>query len=168
MEAEDQQKLIATACAVKKRYRESNERLDRANRLLDRADKEILTGKGLHIATLGRLSKYESNIYLEALDYAEKEDMFIHCNSSIVGIKTTIDYYTPKSGKKFLAHFTLYGHYLERCKTDNEEEKFYDGNFMYRNFKAKFDPHLRHGLKHFVRLEELFDFSSPPEPAESP
>lgn len=51
-------------------------------------------------------------------------------NSKDLGIKTQIKEYTTKTGRKFMAHYTINGKYLKPVRKDDEEEdRYYTGFF---------------------------------------
>jgi hypothetical protein len=62
--------------------------------------------------------------------------------SSSVGVFTTIKDYTNKAGKTFKAHFSENGYFLEKCKTENEAPKSYEGNFQItkESFRFQLNP----------------------------
>jgi len=98
----------------------------------------------IHLATLGRLVKYEGQpIIDEAFAFMLRNGAFIKLNSRILGVKTHIGDYKTKQGKIIKAHFTHYKHYLETVKDDNLEPKYYDGNFLVKDFAEILHPLLR-------------------------
>jgi hypothetical protein len=115
--------------------------------------------KDLHIATLGRLFKYEGlKIIDEALKYAIKEGLFIYCSSEIVGLKTIIKEYTNKKGIKSLAHYSIYDNFIEIAKDGDKEPKYYNGNFLYKNYVKEFEKYRCYDFETFVTLNDLFKF----------
>jgi hypothetical protein len=93
-------------------------------------------------AYLGRLAKYEPNIPAEALEYAIKNGCFFRCESSKIGVFSEIDDYENSKGVVFKAHFTIYGHFLQKLKEPNEKPISYSGNFLIKTF-----------AEHFVAIE---------------
>jgi hypothetical protein len=56
--------------------------------------------------------------------------IYVKLNSKELGIKTKIKEYTTKTGRKFMAHYTINGKYLKAVKKDDEEEdRYYTGFF---------------------------------------
>lgn len=54
----------------------------------------------------------------------------VRWNSKELGIKTEIKEYTTKTGRKFMAHYTINGKYLKAVKKDeNDEDRYYTGFF---------------------------------------
>jgi len=54
----------------------------------------------------------------------------VRWNSKELGIKTKIREYTTKTGRKFMAHYTINGKYLKAVKKDDDEEdRYYIGFF---------------------------------------
>ncbi len=54
----------------------------------------------------------------------------VRWNSKDLGIKTQIKEYTTKTGRKFMAHYTINGKYLKAVrKDDDEEDRYYIGFF---------------------------------------
>jgi len=119
-----------------------------------------------HIATLGRLAKYEDGIVEEALQFAKTAGMFISCDSSKIGVKSYIKDYKTKAGKVFKAHFTIYDSYLGKCsdKEWGDEPKSYIGNFLYKTYETEFAKWKKPiQPQAFKKLEDLFDFEVKPE-----
>lgn len=126
---------------------------------LQYANIKIRESKEGHVATLGRLYKYEGQpIIEEVLEYAKTAGMFITCDSKFVGVKTRVGDYTTKAGKVFKAHFSIYNNYLEKCKTPDEEPKNYKGNFLYQTYAEHLEQHLNQSVQSFNKIEDLFDF----------
>jgi hypothetical protein len=119
-----------------------------------------------HIATLGRLAKYEDGIVEEALQFAKTVGMFISCDSDRLGLKTVIKDYKTKAGKVFKAHFTIYDSYLGKCsdKEWGDEPKNYNGNFLYKTYETEFAKWKKPiQPQSFQKLDDLFDFVVKPE-----
>jgi hypothetical protein len=107
------------------------------------------------VETFGRLYKHEGeSIIQETLDYAEKNGLFIHCESKIIGVYTQI-LQVEKGGKVSQAHFTHYHKNLKIAKKGDVPES-YKGNFLYKEFKPQFDALLKKSPKSFTCLEDLF------------
>jgi hypothetical protein len=124
------------------------------------ANIQIRESKEGHIATLGRIVKYEGlPIIDEALEYAKTAGLFIPCNSKFVDIKTIVGNYTTKAGKTYKAHFTNHNKFLEKCKKGDEEPKYYNGYFLYKTYADKFEPYRNNSVKSFNKIEDLFDFT---------
>jgi len=70
--------------------------------------------------------------------------------SSSVGVFTTIKDYTNKKGKTFKAHFSENGYFLEKCKSENEQPRSYEGNFPItkERFRFQLNPDAKM-LQHF-------------------
>jgi hypothetical protein len=130
-----------------------------ANADLHYANKIIRESKEGHFATLGRIVKYEGlPIIEEALEYARTSGLFINCNSKYLNIKTKIEPYYNKKGQKSLAHYTIYGSFLEKAK-DGDEPKFYTGNFLYKDYAEHLEQYRNNSVKNFNKLADLFDFT---------
>ena len=71
-----------------------------------------------------------------------KMGLWCKVQSSSVGVLSTIGDYTNKAGKTFKAHFTQNGYFLEKCKTENEAPKSYEGNFPItkESFRYQLNP----------------------------
>jgi hypothetical protein len=82
--------------------------------------------------------------------------------SSSVGVFTTIKDYTNKAGKTFKAHFSENGYFLEKCKSENEQPRSYEGNFSItkERFRFQLNPDAK-------MLQHLFvgRFGDAPVPA---
>lgn len=127
---------------------------------LKQKNNEIYKADDLHIATLGRLSKYEDDIVDEALKYAFDKHLYIKCNSKKLSIKSNVNWYEKKDGelsKTKKAHYTIHGKFLKMCNTLTEEPVYYDGNFCYYTYKEGFDKLLKKDIRGFKTLEDLFD-----------
>jgi hypothetical protein len=134
---EEQPKPVPVA-AVMSLLRNNTQQRDTASNHLEHANRKLRNEKDLHIATLGRLFKYEGwEIIDEALEYAIKEGLFISCSSEIIGLKTVVKEYTNKKGKTLLAHYSVYGNFIEIAKDGDKEPKYYNGNFLYKNYVYK-------------------------------
>jgi hypothetical protein len=127
------------------------------------AEIKIRESKEGHIATLGRLVKYEGlPIIEEALDYAKTAGLFVDCDSKWVGVKTVIQNYTTKSGKTQLAHHTTYGKFLEYVKKGDEQPKSYKGYFLYKTYAEHLEQYRNNSVQSFKRINDLFDFTEKP------
>lgn len=108
-------------------------------------------------AYLGRLAKYEQNIPTEAFEYAIKSGCFFRCESSKLGVYSVIDDYTNSKGIVFKAHYTTYGHFLQRVKDPNEAPISYSGHFLIKSFVEYFEPiegkSSYETLEDFIRLK---------------
>jgi len=121
---------------------------------------QIRESKEGHIATLGRIVKYEGlPIIEEALEYAKCAGLFIPCNSKFVDTKTTVGDYTTKAGKTYKAHFTGNKKFLEKCKEGDEEPKYYDGYFLYKTYADILEQYRNNSVKSFNKIDDLFDFT---------
>jgi hypothetical protein len=95
-----------------------------------------------HIDMLDRLQKYE-DVEEEFYSYLEKENMMINCDSQKIGVYSKIYTYTTKKGISFQAHYTIHGHFLERCKKDDEKPISYTGWFEYKKYIDMFKKLMR-------------------------
>jgi hypothetical protein len=126
--------------------------------MLKGANNKAKTLQEKHIETLGRLHKYEgSKILEEIFDFAVKNSMMIHCNSAVVGVKTTVAEYISKKGKLSMAHYTVYGHYLGSVRDMGEEPVYYNGNFSVKEHKAELEERINYVAKDVRSLEDIFD-----------
>jgi len=62
-------------------------------------------------------------------DYMSHNDVWTSMMSDVLNIKTVIKPYTNKQGVTFDAHFSIHGHYLEKCSKWGEDPVAYTGNF---------------------------------------
>jgi len=126
-----------------------------AERSLRSTTQNLYKSNHKQVETFGRLYKYEGeSIIQETLDYAEKNGLFIQCESKIIGVYTKI--VTVEKGQKVSqAHFTHYNRNLKKAKKGDVPES-YKGNFLYKEFKSQFDALLKKSPKSFTRLEDLF------------
>jgi hypothetical protein len=124
------------------------------------ANIQIRESKEGHIATLGRIVKYEGlPIIEEALQYAKNAGIFVPCNSKFVDTKTTVGDYTTKAGKTYKAHFTGNKKFLEKCKEGDEEPKYYNGYFLYKTYADILEQYRNNSVQSFNKIEDLFDFT---------
>jgi hypothetical protein len=131
-----------------------------AESALNYAEIKIRASKEGHIATLGRLVKYEGlPIIEEALDYAKSAGMFVKCDSKCIGVKTYLFPYTNKNGKSAPAHFSIYDTFLEMAKEGDQEPKYYKGNFLYKTYAEQFEKYRNNSVQSFVKINDLFDFT---------
>jgi len=145
--------------AVMARLHDNTYQRNEAEYQLQYANIKIRESKEGHVATLGRLFKYEGQpIIDEALEYASTAGMFITCDSKYVGVKTRVGDYTTKAGKVFKAHFTIYNSFLEKCKNPDEEPKDYKGHFLYKTYAEQLEKYRNHSVQSFITLEDLFNF----------
>jgi len=137
----------------------NTEQRDMAHTELHYAKIKLRESKEGHIATLGRIVKYEGQpIINEALDYARKNGVFINCNSKYVGFKTIVKDYTTKSKKTYKAHFTHYDKFLEKCGAEDTEPKDYTGYFLYAEVFNELEKHRNNSVISFTKIEDLFNF----------
>ena len=123
------------------------------------ANIKIRESKDGHIATLGRLVKYEGvPIIDEVLEYAKSAGIFIGCESKHIGVMTKIIPYTNKKGKTAPAHYTIYDKFLEMVKVGDEQPKSYRGFFLYKTYAEQFDKYLDKSVQSFIKIDDLFDF----------
>lgn len=87
--------------------------------------------------TFGRLVKYDPSVFEEVIKYAEDNNVMIHIDSHIIGKYSVMGEYTTKAGKKFIAHYTINGHYIRKAEKD-ENPISYKGYFPYNKFKHLF------------------------------
>jgi hypothetical protein len=133
---------------------------DIAQNQLHYAQIKIRESKEGHIATLGRLLKYEGlPIIEEALEYAKTAGLFVECESKFVGVTTTIKEYKTKSGKKFLAHFTIYDSYISKVTDGDDKPKSYKGYFLYKNYAEQLEKYRNNNITTFTKINDLFDFT---------
>lgn len=105
---------------------------------------ERLTGKvralmNKQFETFGRLARHDPEVFQEVLTYAEEHNAMLYIDSYRVGELSHIDAYTNKRGKVFKVHYTKYGGYLKKCKSDDEEPIYYKGHFPYKKYKHYFE-----------------------------
>jgi hypothetical protein len=128
---------------------------DATKRSLDYAKQTLHKNNNKQVETFGRLYKHEGEpIIQETLDYAEKNGLFIQCESRFIGIYTRVSP-VEKGGKIYHAHFTHYNRNLKKAKKGDVPES-YKGNFLYKEFKPQFDAILKKSPKSFTCLEDLF------------
>jgi len=83
----------------------------------------------------GRLIKYEPDVFEEVKNYVMNNDVFYATSSDKLNIYSKIDNYTTANGKKtFKAHYTIYGHYLKKCETEDEAPISYNGRFLMKKY----------------------------------
>lgn len=75
----------------------------------------------------------------------ESLGLAVRINSKLIGVKTDIDEYTNKSGKKHMAHYTHNGMYLRPVdmeKAGDDKPMYYVGTFWIKveNFKFVYNP----------------------------
>ena len=159
---EQTQKSVPIGAVMAKLKLHTEQRNDTGD-CLKYANNKLRASNEQHIATLGRLFKYEGQpIIDEAFEYAKKAGLFISCDSKYLGLKTKICPYKNKKGQTAPAHYTLYGHFLEMAKDGDQEPKFYKGNFLYQTHAQAFEKYRKTSVESFVQFEDLFDFTEKP------
>jgi len=159
-ETEQQQPKPVPLGAVMSKLCVNTQQRDAAQNQLHYAQIKIRESKEGHIATLGRLLKYEGlPIIEEALEYAKTAGLFVECESKFVGVTTTIKEYKTKSGKKFLAHFTIYDSYISKVTDGDDKPKSYKGYFLYKNYAEQLEKYRNNNITTFTKINDLFDFT---------
>jgi len=131
---------------------------DATQRNLDYTQQNLYKSNNKQVETYGRLYRYEGKeVIEETLEYAEKNGLFIQCDSKFIGLKTKISP-VVKGKKEFLAHLTHYNRFLKKAQEGDVPES-YKGNFLYKSFKPQFDALLKKNPKSFTCLEDLFNLS---------
>ena len=80
--------------------------------------------------------------------------LWIHANSAIFGITSTIGAYRNKKGRTFEAHFTLHNHYLDSVANLGDQPITYEGNFLLCRTRFTLDITK---LPTLTRIEHLFE-----------
>ena len=112
-----------------------------------------------HIATLGRLNKYEDTVQ-EVIQFALDKYFWIECDSSVIGLGSVVKEYENAKGKKHLAHFSYNGKYMKKAKSLDEKPINYKGNFSYAHFRDRFNKRLISVEgKTFEKFEDLFELT---------
>lgn len=68
----------------------------------------------------------------------ENQKMWKDCESASVGVMTTIGDYTNKKGVVMKVHYSENGHFIEKCKKEDEQPKSYDGHFQITKDRFRF------------------------------
>jgi hypothetical protein len=98
----------------------------------------------------------------EFLDENERT-ICVRWNSKELGIKTQIKEYTTKTGRKFMAHYTINGKYLKTVKKDDDEEdRYYTGFFPISREYFDIDFKLK------TELNQFSDFLKPKKQNKQP
>ena len=84
--------------------------------------------------------RWKTTLEEQIWNYVEKYALYIHINSSLVGLKTIIKDYKNAQGETKPAHFTQLYHYYGSTKKLGDEPVFYDGYFEIN--KNQFDISL--------------------------
>lgn len=71
-------------------------------------------------------------------EYVATHAVWTTISSELLDIKTTIGTYTNKRGESFQAHFSIHGHYLEKCSKWGDEPVHYTGNFNISQYLDRF------------------------------
>jgi hypothetical protein len=120
---------------------------------------------------LGRLVKYEPDkVFDEVLQYAFDQGIFFHTQSHLLGVMSEIgDYTTATTKKTYKAHFTIYGNFLKKLATDDEQPISYTGRFLMNNYKDYFV--VDKTKSEYKKMEDFIKIKEPvvePEPEPEP
>ena len=165
MNTTDEQPNPVPISAVMSLLRENTSQRNDVSNKLDSANRYINWLKNLHISTLGRLCKQmpecsKSKIIDEAIKFAKESNMYIYCNSKILGIKTKIAPYTNKKGQTFMAHYTIHNNFIGKAVEGDTEPKYYNGNFSFNEYYLIFKNYVNYEVETFNILDELFNFDN--------
>jgi hypothetical protein len=149
--------------AVMSLLRQNTSQRDTASNKLESANRYMNMLKIQNIKTFGRLythSPYSSkyDVIDKTISFAIEWNMFIYCNSEILGIKTKILPYTNKKGQTFMAHYTIHNNFIEKADEGNTEPKYYNGNFSLKEYSNIFKKYINYEVETFSVLDDLFKF----------
>jgi len=119
----------------------------------------------MYYKMLGRLIPFEdkNKLFEEALTYAFEESCFYSCDSKDLDIYSQIADYTTKTTKQtYKAHFTIYGKFIQKCKTPDEKPISYKGYFLMKNYKDFFEPDF--SKEKYEKMTDFIKIKSKPEP----
>jgi len=123
----------------------------------------------MYYKMLGRLVPFEdkNKLFEEALNYAFEESCFYSCDSKDLDIYSKIADYTTKTTKTtYKAHFTIYGKFIQKCKTPDEAPISYKGYFLMKNYKDFFEPDF--SKEKYEKMTDFIKIKSKPEPEPEP
>lgn len=123
----------------------------------------------MYYKMLGRLVPFEdkNKLFEEALNYAFEESCFYSCDSKELDIYSKIADYTTKTTKTtYKAHFTIYGKFIQKCKTPDEAPISYKGYFLMKNYKEFFEPDF--SKEKYEKMTDFIKIKSKPEPEPEP
>ena len=143
--------------AVMKKVAERGAQLHDKDNLLKKQERTIMNKDELHIQTLGRLAKYEGEAIIHEVFAYAHDNMFINLNSSVLGIKTKVEFCQKK--KKYF-HTTIYGRAIKEAKSKDDKPEFYTGNFLVKNYKDQLQALLIREInprKKYTKLTDFFD-----------
>jgi len=123
----------------------------------------------MYYKMLGRLVPFEdkNKLFEEALNYAFEESCFYSCDSKELDIYSKIaDYATKTTKTTYKAHFTIYGKFIQKCKTPDEAPISYKGYFLMKNYKDFFEPDF--SKEKYEKMTDFIKIKSKPEPEPEP
>jgi hypothetical protein len=134
-----------TCRAIKSKYGNALSMNNHLEYIIEKQSKKIFSKDDLNVATLCRLIRYEGfdKIAEEVIQYAIESEMFMkEIDSKHIGIKSIVQDYTNKKKQTFKAHYTIYGHYIRKMETGEDDGIYYLGNFLFKTYEAKFRTYL--------------------------
>jgi hypothetical protein len=134
-----------TCRAMKSKYGNAVFVKEQLECIIEKQNKRIYSKDEQNVATLCRLIRYEGfdKIAEEVIQYAIDVGMFMkEIDSKYIGVKSVVQDYTNKQKKTFKAHYTVYGHYIRKMETGEEDGIYYQGNFLFKTYEAQFRTYL--------------------------